>query len=132
MHYLAVKGFSPLLKGITSKHNGGFYCLNCFYSFTTENVLEEHENVCKDHYYCYVEMSDKDNNVLKYNPGEKSMKVPFIICADLECLLENISISHNDPEISSTTPSGYSLFTQCSFNTTKNSEFDCYKGEDCM
>ena len=35
-HYLAVKGISGLLKGITSKHKGDFYCLNCFHSYTTE------------------------------------------------------------------------------------------------
>ena len=29
------------------------------------------------------------------------------------------------------TPSGYSLFTHCSFDLTKN-KLDCYKGEDCM
>ena len=29
------------------------------------------------------------------------------------------------------TPSGYSLFTNCLFNETKN-KLDCYKGEDCM
>ena len=29
-HYLAVKKFSALLRGITSIHNGDFYCLNCF------------------------------------------------------------------------------------------------------
>ena len=26
---------------------------------------------------------------------------------------------------------GYSLFTNCSFDATKN-ELNCYKGEDCM
>ena len=31
------------------------------------------------------------------------MKVPFVICADLECLLGSISSCHNDPEKSSTT-----------------------------
>ena len=29
------------------------------------------------------------------------------------------------------TPSGYSLFTQCSFDSTKNM-LDCYRGKDCM
>ena len=29
------------------------------------------------------------------------------------------------------TPSGYSLFTNCSFDTTKH-KLDCYRGEDCM
>ena len=37
-------------------------------------------------------MPTKDNNIIKYNHGEKSMKVPFIIYADLECLLEKMSI----------------------------------------
>ena len=32
-------------------------------------------------------MFTKDNNIIKYNHGEKSMKVPFIIYADLEFLL---------------------------------------------
>ena len=32
-------------------------------------------------------MPDKDNKILKYNHGEKSLKAPFMIYADLECLL---------------------------------------------
>ena len=39
-HYLAVKSISGLLKGITSKHKGDFYCLNCFHSYTTEKNLK--------------------------------------------------------------------------------------------
>ena len=38
-HYLAVKRISGLLRRITSGHNGDFYCLNCFHSYTTENKL---------------------------------------------------------------------------------------------
>ena len=30
-HYLAVKSLSALLTGITSRHDGDFYCLNCFH-----------------------------------------------------------------------------------------------------
>ena len=76
-------------------------------------------------------MPDKDNNILKYNSGEK-----IVISDDLESLLENISSCHNDPNKSSTTkmnkhtPSGYSLFTHCSFEYTKNM-FSYYRGEDC-
>ena len=38
-HYLAVKSLSALLRGITSNHNGDFYCLNCFHSYSTEKKL---------------------------------------------------------------------------------------------
>ena len=36
LHYLAVRGLSALLGGITSNHNGDFCCLNCFYSYSTK------------------------------------------------------------------------------------------------
>ena len=87
--------------------------------------LKKHENVWKNHDYYYVEMPDKDNNILKCNPGEKCMKVPFVICVDLEYILENICSCHNDSNKSSPTkinkhaPSGYSLSSHCSFDITK-------------
>ena len=39
-HYLAVKRLSALFRGISSKHDGDFYCFNCFQSYTTENKLK--------------------------------------------------------------------------------------------
>ena len=48
-------------------------------------------------------MPRKDNKILKYNHGEKSMKVPFLIYTDLECLLEIISTYHNNLKKSTTT-----------------------------
>ena len=83
-------------------------------------------------------MPDKDNNILKYNPREKCMRVSFIIYAHLESLLENISTCHNDPEkllttkINRYTPSSNSFFTHCLFYTTKNREPDCYRGKECV
>ena len=82
-------------------------------------------------------MSEEDNKILKYNHSEKSMRATFVIYADLECLLEKMSTCHNNHKKSSTTkvnkqtPSGYSLFACCSFDTTKN-KLDCYRGKYCM
>ena len=77
------KKLSALPRGITSKYDGNLYCLNCLHSYRKKDKLKEHENVCKDHDYCYIEMLNKDNNKLKYNPGEKSMKASFIVYSDL-------------------------------------------------
>ena len=101
-HYLAVKSLSSLLRGVISNHNGDFYCLNCFHSYSTGNKLKNHEKVCNDHDYCYVEMPNEDNKILKYNYGEKSLKAPFIIYADLECLLEKMHSCQNNFEKSYT------------------------------
>ena len=56
------------------------------------------KTVCENHDYCYVEMPKEDNKKLKYNHGEKSMKVPFIIYADLESLLEKNEHLHSNPK----------------------------------
>ena len=131
-----VKGLSALFREITGNNQEDFYCLNCFHLHTAENKLRKHKKVCENHDYCYVEMPEEDNKILIYNQGVKSTKVPFIIYADLECLLEKMNTRHNNPEKSSSTtkinkhtPSGYSLFTHCSFDTTKN-KLDYYK--NCM
>ena len=101
-HYLAVKSLSAIFREIKGNNHGDFYCLNCFHSYTTEKKLKKHENVCENHDYCYVEMPEENNEILKYNQGEKSMKVPFITYTDLECLLEKMNTCHNNPEKSST------------------------------
>ena len=136
-HYLAVKSISGLLRRRTSNHNGDFYCLNCFHSYKTNRKLKKHERICKEHDFCDIKMPDEDNKILKYIFGEKSLKVPFIIYADLECLLQKINTCQNNPDKSYTEkkathrPSGYSLVTCCSFDKSKN-ERKYYRGEDCM
>ena len=136
-HYLVVKNLPTLLKVITSIHKEDFYCLICFHSYRTTNKLEEHKKICENHDYCHVEMPNEDNKIIKYNQGEKSIKLPFIIYADLECLLEKMTTCYNNPEELSTTkinkhaPFGYSLFTHCSFDKTKN-KLDYYRGKDFM
>ena len=82
-------------------------------------------------------MPDEDNNILKYVSGKKSIKVTFIIYADLECLLQKINSCSNNPDMSyiekkaKHKPSGYSLLMCCSFDKTKHEQkYD--RGKDCM
>ena len=127
---------SALLRRITSKYEVDFYCINCFHSYSTKEKLKRHKEVCENYDYCFVEMPKEDNKVLKYNHGEKPMKVPFIIYAVVESLIEKMSNSHNNPEKSSSTKINkhtapdYSLFTHCSFDTTKN-KLDYNRGKNC-
>ena len=136
-HYLAIRSLSRLLRGISSDHDGDYYCLNCFHSYRTENKLNAHKKICENHDYCNIEMPSPSNNIIKYNSGEKSLELPFIIYADLECLLQKIDTCYNNPDLSSTTkinqhiPSGHSVYTNCSFDKANN-KLSYYRGEDCM
>ena len=99
-HYLAETNLSGLLQGNSSNHRGDFYCLNCFNSYTTKNKLKEHEEICNKHDSCCMEMPEQV--ILKHNPGEKSLKVPFTIYLDLECILKKVQFCQNNPEKSYT------------------------------
>ena len=73
--------------------------------------------------------------IIKYNPGEKSLKAPFAIYLDLECLLKKEQSCQNNPEKSYTEkkakhePSGWAMLTKCSFDKAEN-KLDYYRGRD--
>ena len=87
-HYLAVTNLSASLQGNSSNHHGDFYCLNCFSSYTSKNKLKEHEEICINRDSCRIEMPKWAEKILKYSPGEKSLKAPFAVYLDLQCLLK--------------------------------------------
>ena len=76
-HYLTVKKLPAFFCKIPSKHDGDFYCLNCLHSFSTENKLKKHKNICKNHDYYYIEIP-KEKSILRYNYAEKSMKLNLL------------------------------------------------------
>ena len=95
--------------------------------------LKKHERLCENNDYCSLEMPTKLHKILKYDHGEKSLKAPFVIYADLECLL----LKHNNPNESYTErkatcePCGDSLDLVCSFDS-KEDKYSFYRENDCI
>ena len=87
-HYLTIINLSGLLAKKSSNYGGDFYCLNFFNWYTTKNKLIEHEEICNNHDSCHIQMPKWFEKILKYNPREKLLKVPFAIYLDLEYLLK--------------------------------------------
>ena len=103
---LCGKKLNALLYRITLKHDGDFYCLNFLHSFTTVNKLKSHEKVCKNTNFCGFVMGSEKDNILPFNQYMKSGKIPYIIYADFESLIEKIDECANNPEKSSITKIG--------------------------
>ena len=82
-------------------------------------------------------MFSQDFKILQFNQYQKSDKAPFIICADLECIIERIDRYKNNPENSSTTrvrahiPSGFSISTISLFRSIEN-KHDVCRCKHCM
>ena len=135
-HYLAVKNLPALLRGTKSNHHGDFYCLISFHSYRTPNKLRKSEKVCNNHDYCRIDMS-KEHEKIKYSPREKSLKVLFIVYADLECLLKKCNLVKITPKVLTQIkkvkhkPSGYAWYSICSFDNTKSRRY-FYRRKDCI
>ena len=82
-------------------------------------------------------MPKQAEKILKYIHREKSLKAPFAIYLDLECLLKKEQSCQNNPEKSYTEkkaihePSGWAMFTSCSFDKKEN-KLNYYRGKDCF
>ena len=137
LHYLAVKKLSVLLRLTTSKHHEDFYCFNCLRYFATEKNLKSPKKVCQNKGFCKVIMPYQDIKVLEFNQNQKSDKAPFIIYANLACVIEKIDWCKNNPEnsfatkVSKNISSGFSMSTISSFRSIED-KYDVYRGKDCM
>ena len=78
-------------------------------------------------------MPSDDTKILECNQYQESDKAPFIIYADLECIIENIDECKNNPENSSTAKESehirtcFSMSTRSSFRSIEN-KHDVHRG----
>ena len=97
-HYITVKTLPALLRRITAKHHGDFYCLSCLHSFATENKRECHKKVWENKDFCNVVMPCENTKILEFNQYQKSDNASFVINTNLESLIEKIDRCENNTE----------------------------------
>ena len=66
--------------------------------FATEKTCESRKTVYKNKYVCKVVMPFENTKTLEFNQLQKLDKTPFVIYADLKCLIKKIDECKNNPE----------------------------------
>ena len=95
-HYTSIKSMSGLLNSQKYKRrHKRYYCERCLLSFKTQKSLDTHSEYCKDHDAVKITLPKK-GAMLKFKNWNNSMRVPFVIYADFECLTEPISSCKRD------------------------------------
>ena len=101
-HYVAIKSLSRLLSSQNTKRKAKeYFWMSCLQGFKEESSRDEHVGHCKSNESVRIEMPHK-NPIIQYSGGQFQFKVPFIIYADFESILEPIQGPGNNPSISST------------------------------
>ena len=137
-HYTAIKSLSRLLssKNSNTKHTQHF-CMNCLQGFTQELSRDQHQVYCKDNESVRVEMP-KQGSTIEFKDGQNQFRVPYIMYADFESILEPMGPvepgSPNQPytnEVNQHTPSGWCVYSKFAYGDVDN-PLRIYRGKDCI
>lgn len=89
-HYCYIKNLSALTRSQKTKnHNKIWVCKRCLTHFGREDLLNTHKEYCKEHDPVKILMP-KEGEKVKFKDFNRSMKVPFAVYADLECMLKPV------------------------------------------
>ena len=136
-HYVAIKSLRRLLSRQNSKHKEFQpFCINCLQGFREKKSRDEHFIYCRNNEAVRIEMPNS-KPIVQYLDGQYQFKVPFMMYADFESILEPIHGASNNPNISSTrginihTPSGWCIYSKFSYGKVTN-PLAQYRGPDCV
>ena len=137
-YYTTIKSLSRLLASKNSKHaHKQYFYNNCLQGFTLELSRDEHQAYCKDNEAVGVEMPNKGLTV-EFCDGQNQFKVPFMMYADFEALLEPIQErvpgDLNEPytsDVSGHIPSGWCIYSKFAYGNVDDS-LKLYRGKDCV
>ena len=136
-YYIPIKSLSRLLHSSNTKNKKGqHFCINCLQGFNERKSRDEHLVYCQSNEAIRIEMPNS-KPIMQYSDGQYQFKVPFMMYADFESILEPIQGVSNNPNISSTrgvnihTPSGWCVYSKFSYGDVTNPLTQC-RGSDCV
>ena len=137
-HYTAIKSLSRLLSSKNSNTKcKQHFCMNCLQGFMQELSRDQHQAYCEDNESVRVEMP-KQGSAIEFKDGQNQIKVPFIMYADFESILEPMDPvelgSPNQPytnEVNQHTPSGWCVYNKFAYRNVDN-PLRTYRGKDCI
>ena len=121
-HYTANKSLSRLLKSSNTKHKcEQHFCMNCLQGFTQEYSRDQHQVYCEENESVRVEMP-KQGSTVEFKDGQNQFKVPIIMYADFESILEPMDpVEPGSPsqpytnEVNQHTPSGWCVYSNFAY-----------------
>ena len=103
-HYSWVKRLTALLYDQNRHNESKHFCERCLHGYKRKEMLERHKPECKGLLKSptRTEMLKEGENTMEFKNFYKQMKVPYVIYADFECVLEKIDGCEPPPDKSYT------------------------------
>ncbi|XP_036140462.1 uncharacterized protein LOC118644854 [Monomorium pharaonis] len=133
-HFVWIKNLSRLISSQLSKHDGKRYiCDRCLHYFSSCERLQSHTVDCQRMNDCAITLPAEDDKWLNFQNVNHKERVPFIVYADLECVLRK---TQHDTEQASYTYQQHEVFSigyyvRCSYDDTL-STYRFRRDKDCV
>ena len=90
-HYVWIKNFNRLCYNVTKHKAKKFFCKYCIQHFASESILLKHTEDCIVLTKCQSIELPVEGETTKFKSSRETVKIPFVIHADLESLLEKLT-----------------------------------------
>lgn len=131
-HFCLIKNMSRLLGDRTKHRTRTWYCNYCLHGFVRQDLLDSHLPYCSINAPQKVVVPEEKDKWLKFKNHAKGLKVPFVIYADFECVLQpHCETTTCTEKYQKHVPSGFSYIVVSSVDKyTKPAVV--YRGENVM
>ena len=149
-HYVWIKNFNKLCSKITTNHGKKHFCKHCIQHFSSETILQKHMEDCIVLTKCQAIEMPAEGTVTKFKSFRETVKIPFVIYADMESILEKLTVTQgetSDMQDSDTSASqeqekteklqkhsacSYGYKVVCCYDESMSKPFKMYRGLDSV
>ncbi|XP_070163544.1 uncharacterized protein [Polyergus mexicanus] len=133
-HFAWIKNLSRLVGSqLSGRRHKSHICDRCMHYFRTSDKLSAHSVECGRMNECAIVLPTKDDKWLEFRNYSRKERLPFVVYADLECVLKkkeerrtsNTSIVQHHEVYSA----GY--YARCALDGV-SSTYRAYRGENCV
>ncbi|XP_071632803.1 uncharacterized protein [Temnothorax longispinosus] len=88
-HFAWIKHLSRLVSSQINKHGHTKYiCDRCLHYFSSSDKLQSHTVECQKVNKCAIRLTSENNKWLSFKNHSRKERLPFVVYADLECVLQ--------------------------------------------
>ena len=138
-HYVWIKNFNKLCAGVTKNTSKKFFCKHCIQHFPSKERLEKHLMDCIVLTKCQAIQMPNEGEVIKFKSFRETVKIPFVIYADLESLLQKLTVTQKQEidgeqteKLQKHVACSYGYKVVCCYDEKLSKPFKMYRGFDSV
>ena len=138
-HYVWIKNFNKLCAGVTKNTAKKYFCKHCIQHFPSEDRLEKHMIDCIVLTKCQAIQMPNEGEVIKFKSFRETVKIPFVIYADLESLLQKLTVTQKQEidgeqteKLQKHVACSYGYKVVCCYDNRLSKPYKMYRGLDSV